>query len=403
MKTTTVILLCTWAVLAQSMSIKDAEKCSDEKCKIGDNCRCSSTKSPLDGDAPQLITLTFDEAVVNNIFTDVWKPLLFDRKNPDGNPISATFFVPHEYTDYRRVQELYVQGFEIGVNSITKNSTAEYWLKASEDVLREEFEGQRILMSHFANIPIEDIVGARTPQLQLQGDASVNAYVASGVAYDSSWTSRSTSMMFPYTLDYLSTQECRTGTTCPKDPHAGFWVAPIINIQGNSTDGILECNSLNTCNFHGTAEEIAQWLLSQIERERSTTKAPLSLMVPSSWFRFTDNSYEGFKTFLDELAKLNDVFLVSLKQVIDWTKNPVSASDFKTDVPERTADCDNPRNCPLRNTNGDLRYMMSCVECPEVYPWLGNPLGQAETTTPAPTTAEPTTPTPEETTTPEAF
>lgn len=126
---------------------------------------------------------------------------------------------------------------------------SQYWSNATVDVLQQEFEGQRILLSHFANIPKEDVTGARTPQLQLQGDVSINAYIASGVEYDSSWTSRSTSMMFPYSLDFLSTQECRTGTTCPTEAHQGFWVAPIINIQGNSTDGILECNSLNTCNF----------------------------------------------------------------------------------------------------------------------------------------------------------
>lgn len=142
--------------------------------------------------------------------------------------------------------------------------------------------------------------------------------------------------------------------------------------------------------FSGTADEISQWLLGQVERERSSNKAPLTLMVPSSWFRFTENSYDGFKSFLDELAKLDDVFLVSLKQAIEWTKNPVPVSDFKTDVPDRQADC-TPINCPLQNANGDLRYMMSCVACPEVYPWLGNPLGQASTTDAPETTTQPPT------------
>jgi hypothetical protein len=57
--------------------------------------------------------------VVPDIFDDLWTPLLFDRKNPDGGNIGATFFVPHEYTDYQRVQDLYLRGFEIGANSIT--------------------------------------------------------------------------------------------------------------------------------------------------------------------------------------------------------------------------------------------------------------------------------------------
>ncbi|RZB40330.1 chitin deacetylase, partial [Asbolus verrucosus] len=392
-------------------SLEKADKCDKEQCTIGNNCRCSSSTSPLaEGDAPQvirieflssnssLIALTIDEAVTNDSFVNLWQPLLFDRKNPDGNPITATFFVSHEYTDYSRVQELYVRGFEIGDNSITKSSLSEYWKNATEDTLKQEFGGQRTIISHFANIPDGDIVGVRTPQLQIEGDISINAYVASGLQYDSSWTSRSTSLLFPYTLDYLSSQECRTGTTCPTESHPGFWVAPIINIQGKNN---IECNSLVTCFYDGTADEIAAWLLSQVERVRNSNRAPMTLMLSSAYFRSVDNSVEGFQKFLDGLG--SDVFLVSVKEIIEWVKNPVTVDLFKTATPERTANCNNPTNCLLTNADGNVRYMVSCVQCPEVYPWLGNPLGlidpdQTTTTTPKPTTTSSTTTTPATTT-----
>jgi hypothetical protein len=376
------ILLCLIFTSVYTASVKDAEKCVDDDCTISNNCKCASTENPLaDGDAPQLISLTFDEAVVNDIFQDVWTPLLFDRKNPDGNNIGATFFVPHEYTDYERVHDLYLRGFEIGLNSITKNSLAQYWSNATEDTLINEFGGQRTIITTFANIPSEDIIGARTPQLQLEGDVSINAYEASGIQYDSSWTSRSNRILFPYTLDYLSTQECRTGTTCPTESHPGFWIAPINNLQGNNS---VECNSLTSCFIEGSADDISTWLLQQVDRN-GTNKAPLTLMVPSSWFRFVNNSFEGFEKFLDELGGRSDVFLVSQQQVIEWMKNPVPVGQFKTDVYDRTADC-NAINCPLINANNEIRYMKSCVNCPEVYPWLGNPTGQENPTEPPDTT-----------------
>jgi hypothetical protein len=125
-------------------------------------------------------------------------------------------------------------------------------------------------------------------------------------------------------------------------------------------------------------------LLQQVDRV-GTSKAPLSLMVPSSWFRVVNNSFEGFEKFLDELGGRSDVFLVSQQQVIEWMKNPVPVDQFKTDVYDRTADC-NAINCPLINTNNEIRYMKSCISCPEVYPWLENPTGQLNPTEPPDTT-----------------
>lgn len=62
--------------------------------------------------------ITSDDAVTDYIYTTYYVPLLGGRKNPDGSPISGTIYVPHEYTDYERVNALYNLGFEIGVNSI---------------------------------------------------------------------------------------------------------------------------------------------------------------------------------------------------------------------------------------------------------------------------------------------
>ncbi|RZC33490.1 hypothetical protein BDFB_011279 [Asbolus verrucosus] len=364
-----VILLCLSIILDQANSLQAAEKCSPDTCTISNNCRCSSTTSPLlEGDAPQLIALTIDEALQNRTFNDFWEPLFFDRKNPDGNPISATFFVPHEFTDYKRVNDLYLRGFEIADGSVTRNASSEYWKNASIDTLTQEFEDMRTIISTFANISIDDIIGARTPQLQLQGDNSIDAYIASGIQYDNSWTSRSTSHLFPYTLDYLSSQACRQEITCPTESHPGFWIAPIINIQGK---GNIECNSLITCFYDGTADEIAAWLHSQVN---ATNKAPVVLMISSNYFLSVENSVEGFQKFLDGLG--SDTFLVSVKQIIDWVKNPVPANEFQTEVPERTAECNNPTLCQLtKQDDGTTVYMESCAPCPDVFPWLGNPLG----------------------------
>lgn len=64
------------------------------------------------------MVLTNDDAVTDFIYQNYYTPLIRGRKNPDGNPISGTIFVPHEYSDYQRVNNLYNLGFEIGINSM---------------------------------------------------------------------------------------------------------------------------------------------------------------------------------------------------------------------------------------------------------------------------------------------
>ncbi|XP_044267300.1 chitin deacetylase 8-like [Tribolium madens] len=375
MKAPVLVLLFAASIFAYP-SVKNAENCSPDKCKIEDNCRCSSSINPISDDenpAPQLIAITVSESVVQTLYDNYLNPLFFDRKNPDGGPIGLTFYVPHEYTDYSLVQDLYVRGYEIGDHSITKEPNQTYWREATPQDLQDEFEGQKTIISTFANIPSKDIVGVRTPQLQLEGDVSINAYVASGLGYDNSWPTYSTEQILPYTLTYASTQKCTGTMNCPKDAHEDFWIAPLTNIKGvNAT----ECNSLATCLVQGTADEIADWLFDEIKSYRDSNRAPLTLRLDSYWFLFTDNSYEGFTKFLDKIAQEEDIFLVSVQDILEWIKNPVGHKDYKSPVhDDRTADCLGV-TCRLKNVNNEDRYMKSCVPCPQVYPWKGNPLGE---------------------------
>ncbi|EFA03578.2 chitin deacetylase 7 precursor [Tribolium castaneum] len=370
-----IFLVCAVCFVGGLPSLKNASICKSTYCKVEDDCRCSSTTNPINNvedPAPQLIAITVSESIVTTLYHNYLEHLLFGRTNPDGYPIGATFYVNHEYTDYELVQKLYLRGYEIGVHSITKNSSQEYWRHASFNDLIEEFGGQRQIISHFANIPAEDIRGGRTPQLQFEGDLTINAYKQVGLRYDNSWPTSSNKLILPYTLDYLSTQECLVTINCPKESHEHFWIAPITNIRGVNN---VECNSLVTCLVQGTAEEIADWLINEVDRVTAQNRAPLVLRLDSYWFEFTDNSLEGFTLFLNEMSKRSDVFFVSVQDIIDWIKNPVSVTKYVTPIHKRSAEC-TPVNCALRFLDGSERYMNSCVRCPRTYPWKGNPLGE---------------------------
>lgn len=190
--------------------------------------------------------LTFDDAVTveNGVYIEEG---IDGRLNPDGCPAAATFFVSHEYTDYSKVHQHWANGHEIALHSISHSPLISYWQNLSVDALLEEFGGQKELMAHFAGIPIEDITGMRLPLFELSGNNTYEALRDIGLTYDSSWPTQHfiEPGMWPYSLDYASTQDCPIGN-CPTAALPGVWVSPILNWE--DTEG-YKCAMVDACSF----------------------------------------------------------------------------------------------------------------------------------------------------------
>ena len=100
---------------------KTAAKCRKDVCLLPD-CFCGGKDIPGDlpvEQVPQIVLLTFDDSV-----NDLNKQLYMDlfekgRVNPNGCPISATFYVSHEWTDYSQVQNLYADGHEMASHTVS--------------------------------------------------------------------------------------------------------------------------------------------------------------------------------------------------------------------------------------------------------------------------------------------
>ena len=98
-------------------------RCDLSKCSLPD-CFCSVDGTRIPGDlkpeeTPQMVILTFDDAVNNENWEIYQKVFTSNRTNGNGCPIRSTFFLSHEYTNYRHVQKLWNDGHEIAVHSIT--------------------------------------------------------------------------------------------------------------------------------------------------------------------------------------------------------------------------------------------------------------------------------------------
>lgn len=71
-------------------------------------------------EVPQIVLITFDDAV-STLNIDYYDEIFNNekRKNPNGCPIRATFYVSHEWTEYGMVQSLYADGHEMASHTVS--------------------------------------------------------------------------------------------------------------------------------------------------------------------------------------------------------------------------------------------------------------------------------------------
>lgn len=356
-----------------------ADICQPHLCRLPD-CRCASTELGGDiavKDIPQLVMVTFDDAITISNY-EYAQTTVARYLNPDGCNGQATFYVSHEYTDYTKVHELWSQGHEIALHSITHSPYSSYWANLTQDEYYFELADQREMMAHFAKIPIDDIKGVRVPLFQLSGENSYRAMADAGLEYDSSWpTSKYVNPgLWPYTLDYYSTQDCSLGS-CPEESVKGIWVQPILTWEDQQEH---RCAMVDACQNipDNNVNSLTEWMKKNFHRIYDSNRAPFGFHLHAAWFQKGANYLNAFKNFLDYIEGLGDVYLVKTSKVIDYVKKPVTESKFDSCAETFKPNC-NPRNCALMKTVDGIteqRWMQSCINCPRVYPWLHDPFGE---------------------------
>lgn len=347
------------------------------------NCRCSSQAVPNQippSQVPQIVYLTFDDAITVTNYP-FYEEVFAGRKNPNGANIAATFFVTHEYNDYSLVHSLWAAGHEIALHSITHQTNTQYWSALNESMWMLEMVDQVKTMSYFANIPAADIKGVRVPFLQMSGNPTYKALSEGGFTWECSrptWNQR-TPGLWPYTNDFLSTQDCQIAP-CPNGQYPGFWTVPMIDMISESG---FPCAMLDECNKVPTTEaELLTLLRKNFNDQYTGNRAPFGIFTHAAYLigdsPEAEQRRKGYATFLDELAAMDDVYIVSVSQAVEWMRNPTNLTEIQNfspwDETVHTNECSFPRTCEL-SFQGSVRYMRVCQPCPSVFPWLGNPLG----------------------------
>jgi len=346
----------------------EATICQEDTCQLPD-CRCGGSKIPANltkEKIPQMVILTFDDSVNDlnqRLYQNIFHPI---RRNPNGCPISATFYVSHEWTDYGHVQNMYSDGHEIASHSISHSFGEQFskkkWLK--------EMAGQREILAAYGGVHLEDIRGMRAPFLAIGGNPMFSMLHEANFTYDSSMPIyENKPPAFPYTLDHRIFHDCMI-PPCPTKAFPGLWELPLV-MWNDHRDG--RCSMADACSNPPDAEGVYMMILKNFQRHYQTSRAPFGLFYHPAWFT-TPHHKEGFELFLDTITAMEDVWLVTSWQAIQWMRDPTPLSDihsfppFQCSYNHRPPRCTSPKVCNLWHKSG-VRYMRTCQTCPSIYPW----------------------------------
>uniref|UniRef100_A0A1B0DCJ6 Uncharacterized protein n=1 Tax=Phlebotomus papatasi TaxID=29031 RepID=A0A1B0DCJ6_PHLPP len=338
---------------------------------------------------PQMITITFNGAVnVDNIdlYEDIFNG---QRQNPNGCQIKGTFFVSHKYTNYSAVQDLHRRGHEISVFSLTHKDDPNYWTHGTYDDWLAEMAGARLIIERFANITDGSIIGMRAPYLRVGGNKQFEMMADQFFVYDASITaSLGRVPIWPYTLYFRMPHKCNGNAhNCPSRSHP-VWEM-VMNELDRRDDPTFDeslpgCHMIDSCSNVQTGEQFGRLLRHNFNRHYNTNRAPLGLHFHASWLKSKKEYRDELNKFIEEMLGRNDVFFVTMLQVIQWMQNPTELNalrDFqewkeKCDVKGQPY-CSLPNACPLttRELPGETLRLFTCMECPNNYPWILDPTG----------------------------
>ena len=305
--------------------------CTPENCQLPD-CLCASRRPPLDApisEIPMLIAFTFDDAVNEQVYSPLLSLFNASRKNPNGAPISMTLFVSHMFTNHCQVAEFYLGGHEIASHSITHRLPITYWKNAPYEDYDIEIDGQRGLLSSRAGFKKEEIKGYRSPFIQPGGNTQFQVLQDRNFTYDSSLfiaAPVTEDRYWPYTLDFPRQTPCQI-FPCPNKGFPGIWELPIQPIPDHTG---TPCTFLDTCMETMSKEDIYGYLFDSFNSSYHRNRAPLIINMHAYWYNNNPNGMAAFDDFIVDLVRMNDVYLITATQLVDWMKTPTKLSDLNS-------------------------------------------------------------------------
>ncbi|RUS88618.1 hypothetical protein EGW08_003644 [Elysia chlorotica] len=217
------------------------------------------------------------------------------------------------------------RGMEIASHSVTHTD-----IDTAEKLRREAGEEKDNIVNE-SMVPASDVVGWRSPNLKTAGDAQPEVLSSLNYTYDISLPySRDSSTPWPFTLDYGYPYPCSI-QPCPAQDssHPGFWQVMVKSFIDPATG--LACGYVDGCRPKD-ADAALEYLWTNFLQTYEAQRAPFGLNMHGAWFAFPDYLL-ATEMFIDRLLSLSDVYILNVKQMLDWMRNPVSLANAKSFKP----------------------------------------------------------------------
>ncbi|KAH8025126.1 hypothetical protein HPB51_003968 [Rhipicephalus microplus] len=386
-----------------------APPCDQSQCVLPD-CFCSADGTQIPGRlepnvVPQMITITFDDCYQQQQHRHLREDLQGGPQQPEWLPNQGHLFCFAQVHQLLRCAGAPPPGTRNGcaLNHVRKPSCLytsfsldvwhkhdeKYWSEASTETWAKEMAGVRLIMERFANITDNSIVGVRAPYLRVGGNSQFFMMEEQAFLYDSTIAAPlSNPPLWPYTLYFRMPHKCHgNGQNCPSRSHA-VWemVMNELDRRDDPTfdEDLAGCAMVDSCSNIISGEQFYNFLNHNLDRHYKTNRAPLGLYFHAGWLKLNPEYLDAFIQWIDETLDKNDVFFVTMTQVLQWMQQPTELSAIRDFAPWKEkcdvkgqAHCSLPNACPLttRELPGETIRLHTCVECPQNYPWLEDPTG----------------------------
>lgn len=266
------------------------------------------------------------------------------RKNPNGCPVPSTYFVSLNYTNYTLLTENHANGHQ---------ELACHTMYHVGDPPADEISGNLVAQNALGGIPFAEIIGFRAPYLNYSANTLQLLHNMS-FTYDSSSsssvpvTSNNTDAFWPYTLDHGMANDCDSveGICGGAISLPGQWEIPMYSIFGLDKSGNLDPTQPHLMDPYldtQDADTYLSWLKANFLDHYNGQKQPFGLYFHPIHLATTYPGLSADTSMIDATNKFLDwattnssmqnVWMVTNRQLLAWMKNPVPASQLNT-LPE---------------------------------------------------------------------
>ncbi|KAG2186563.1 hypothetical protein INT44_002787 [Umbelopsis vinacea] len=293
--------------------------CDPTKC-IAPKCMCASQSPPggiKPADAPQFVTITFDDSVQPELLQTAYD--LLNVQNPNGCKAKGSWYVSMMYTDFSLVQSWFAQGNEVADHTFTHVGTPS----------AQEIQAAADMLNAYAGVPHGMLKGFRAPFLNYTAD-TIKEIAAQGFLYDTSATAVVDDCYWPYTLDNGLANDCWTGICNPGTLNLpGVWEVPMYAVLDNAS-----IPQLMDVYLAGSPADVTTWSQTNFDRHYNGNRQPFGIYVHpthlTNYAGLPDATAlkSGVVSFIQSLASKPDVWFVTNDQLLQWMQNPVPASQL---------------------------------------------------------------------------